>query len=194
MSPDRLGRPRRCSCGRPPRHSPRSGFDPPGLVTACRRILDRHPLSGPLWWLAARVLTGQRSDRRGVERGGRHHRRRDGRPARVRAARRRRRVRARLARRDRRRAAAPRRRRGAGRRHAGGGFRARAAAVARRRRRRRRVRWRGSAPRSSTPTSCCSRRRRSGPNGFIAVAGSRAAAATAKHAGVPVGSSEASVV
>jgi hypothetical protein len=34
------------------------GFDPPGLVTACRRILDRHPLSGPLWWLSARVLTG----------------------------------------------------------------------------------------------------------------------------------------
>jgi len=33
-------------------------FDPPGLVTACRRILDRHLASGPLWWLAARVLTG----------------------------------------------------------------------------------------------------------------------------------------
>lgn len=33
------------------------GFDPPGLVTACRRILDRHPASGPLWWLSARVLT-----------------------------------------------------------------------------------------------------------------------------------------
>ncbi|HEY2814180.1 MAG TPA: hypothetical protein VGJ03_12005 [Acidimicrobiales bacterium] len=33
------------------------GFDPPGLVTACRRILDRHPVSGPLWWLSARVLT-----------------------------------------------------------------------------------------------------------------------------------------
>jgi hypothetical protein len=33
------------------------GFDPPGLVTACRRILDRHPTSGPIWWLAARVLT-----------------------------------------------------------------------------------------------------------------------------------------
>src|SRR5581483_9490795 len=33
------------------------GFDPPGLVTACRRILDRHPVSGPLWWLCARVLT-----------------------------------------------------------------------------------------------------------------------------------------
>lgn len=33
------------------------GFDPPGLVTACRRIVDRHPMSGPLWWLCARVLT-----------------------------------------------------------------------------------------------------------------------------------------
>jgi hypothetical protein len=33
------------------------GFDPPGLVTACRRIIERHPTSGPLWWLAARVLT-----------------------------------------------------------------------------------------------------------------------------------------
>src|SRR5204863_2879153 len=33
------------------------GFDPPGLVTACRRILDRHPVSAPLWWLSARVLT-----------------------------------------------------------------------------------------------------------------------------------------
>ncbi|MET0728019.1 MAG: hypothetical protein ABWZ76_06940 [Acidimicrobiales bacterium] len=37
--------------------------DPPGLVAACRRIVDRHPTSGPLWWLCARVLTapdGQR--------------------------------------------------------------------------------------------------------------------------------------
>lgn len=33
------------------------GFDPPGLVTACRRIIERHPTSGPLWWLSARVLT-----------------------------------------------------------------------------------------------------------------------------------------
>ena len=33
------------------------GFDPPGLVTACRRVLDRHPTSGPLWWLCSRVLT-----------------------------------------------------------------------------------------------------------------------------------------
>jgi hypothetical protein len=37
--------------------------DPAGLVAACRRIVDRHPTSGPLWWLCARVLTspdGQR--------------------------------------------------------------------------------------------------------------------------------------
>jgi hypothetical protein len=33
------------------------GFDPAGLVTACRRIIDRHIASGPLWWLCARVLT-----------------------------------------------------------------------------------------------------------------------------------------
>jgi hypothetical protein len=39
------------------------GFDPPGLVTACRRILERHPLSGPLWWLAGRVLTAADPDR-----------------------------------------------------------------------------------------------------------------------------------
>ena len=31
--------------------------DPNGLVTACRRIVDRHPTSAPLWWLCARVLT-----------------------------------------------------------------------------------------------------------------------------------------
>ena len=33
------------------------GADPAGLVTACRRILERQPASGPLWWLAARALT-----------------------------------------------------------------------------------------------------------------------------------------
>jgi hypothetical protein len=33
------------------------GRDPQGLVTACRRIVDRQPSSGPLWWLAARALT-----------------------------------------------------------------------------------------------------------------------------------------
>jgi hypothetical protein len=31
--------------------------DPAGLVTACRRIVSRHPGSGPLWWLCSRVLT-----------------------------------------------------------------------------------------------------------------------------------------
>lgn len=30
--------------------------DPPGLVTACRRLVDHQPSSGPIWWLAARVL------------------------------------------------------------------------------------------------------------------------------------------
>jgi hypothetical protein len=37
--------------------------DPTGLVTACRRIVDRHPTSAPLWWLCARVLTGPDPDR-----------------------------------------------------------------------------------------------------------------------------------
>ena len=32
-------------------------FDPAGLVTACRRVLDGHPACGSLWWLAAHVLT-----------------------------------------------------------------------------------------------------------------------------------------
>ena len=31
--------------------------DSAGLVAACRRIVDRHPTSAPLWWLCARVLT-----------------------------------------------------------------------------------------------------------------------------------------
>jgi hypothetical protein len=30
--------------------------DPAALVTACRRLVDRQPACGPLWWLAARVL------------------------------------------------------------------------------------------------------------------------------------------
>jgi hypothetical protein len=36
-----------------------AGFadDPASLVTACRRLLDRHPANGPVWWLCARVLT-----------------------------------------------------------------------------------------------------------------------------------------
>lgn len=33
------------------------GLDPAGFVVACRRIVERHPTSGPLWWLCASVLT-----------------------------------------------------------------------------------------------------------------------------------------
>ena len=35
-----------------------AGFaaEPAALVTGCRRLVDRHPEVGPLWWLAARVL------------------------------------------------------------------------------------------------------------------------------------------
>ncbi len=32
------------------------GDDPAGLVVACRRIVERHPTSGPLWWLCAHML------------------------------------------------------------------------------------------------------------------------------------------
>ena len=39
------------------------GFDPAGLVTACRRIIDRHATSGPLWWLSTRVLTAHEPTR-----------------------------------------------------------------------------------------------------------------------------------
>lgn len=31
--------------------------DHTGLVTSCLRIVERHPASGSLWWLASRVLT-----------------------------------------------------------------------------------------------------------------------------------------
>lgn len=35
-----------------------AGFsdDPSGLLTACRRLVDRHWVLAPMWWLAARVL------------------------------------------------------------------------------------------------------------------------------------------
>src|SRR2546423_7105737 len=32
------------------------GDEPAGLVTACRRLVDRQPTGGPIWWLPARVL------------------------------------------------------------------------------------------------------------------------------------------
>jgi hypothetical protein len=31
--------------------------EPVGLVPACRRLIQRHVTTGPIWWLAARVLT-----------------------------------------------------------------------------------------------------------------------------------------
>jgi hypothetical protein len=31
-------------------------MDPAGLVPACRRLVERHLTSGPVWWLAARIL------------------------------------------------------------------------------------------------------------------------------------------
>lgn len=33
------------------------GSDPAGMVTACRRVVGRHPAAGALWWLCGRVLT-----------------------------------------------------------------------------------------------------------------------------------------
>lgn len=33
------------------------GFDPQGLVTSCRRLIAKHPTAGALWWMSARLLT-----------------------------------------------------------------------------------------------------------------------------------------
>ncbi|MFZ9628583.1 MAG: hypothetical protein ACO3C1_04445 [Ilumatobacteraceae bacterium] len=33
------------------------GDDPAGLLVGCRRLIERHPESGALWWLAATLLT-----------------------------------------------------------------------------------------------------------------------------------------
>lgn len=35
------------------------GDDLAGLLTGCRRLLDRHPAVGPLWWLSARALAAE---------------------------------------------------------------------------------------------------------------------------------------
>lgn len=32
--------------------------EPAALLPACRRLLERNPWCGPLWWVAARILTG----------------------------------------------------------------------------------------------------------------------------------------
>lgn len=41
------------------------GMDPQGLVTSCRRVVDRHVSSGPLWWLCSRLLTATDPRREG---------------------------------------------------------------------------------------------------------------------------------
>jgi hypothetical protein len=33
------------------------GSDPTGLVLSCKRLVDRQPAAGPLWWLCARLLS-----------------------------------------------------------------------------------------------------------------------------------------
>jgi hypothetical protein len=33
------------------------GDDPAGLVVACRRLVEKHPTCGPLWWLCAHIVT-----------------------------------------------------------------------------------------------------------------------------------------
>lgn len=35
------------------------GDDPRGLVIACRRLTDRHPAAGSLWWACARLLAAE---------------------------------------------------------------------------------------------------------------------------------------
>lgn len=39
------------------------GDDLPGLLTGCRRLIDRHPAAAPLWWLAARTLVAENPSR-----------------------------------------------------------------------------------------------------------------------------------
>ncbi|HEX6419840.1 MAG TPA: hypothetical protein VFZ77_15170 [Acidimicrobiales bacterium] len=44
--------------------------DLPGLVTSCRRLIDRHPAAGALWWACARLLAAGdvRAEARAIER------------------------------------------------------------------------------------------------------------------------------
>jgi hypothetical protein len=39
------------------------GDDHAGLVTGCRQMVDRHPAVGTLWWLTARLLTAENAER-----------------------------------------------------------------------------------------------------------------------------------
>jgi hypothetical protein len=41
-------------------------IEPAGLVPACRRLIERHLTSGPVWWLSARILGAD--DQRGAAR------------------------------------------------------------------------------------------------------------------------------
>ncbi len=41
------------------------GDDPAALVTACRRLVDRHPTVGPVWWLSCRMLAAADPRREG---------------------------------------------------------------------------------------------------------------------------------
>ena len=38
-----------------------AGFasDPASLLTACRRLIDRHAANGPVWWVCARTLSAR---------------------------------------------------------------------------------------------------------------------------------------
>lgn len=42
-------------------------IQPAGLVPACRRLIDRHVASGPVWWLSARMLRSEEPARAGRE-------------------------------------------------------------------------------------------------------------------------------
>jgi len=44
--------------------------DLPGLVTSCRRLIDRHPTAGALWWACARLLAASdlRAEARAIDR------------------------------------------------------------------------------------------------------------------------------
>ena len=46
-----------------------AAMDPAGLVPACRRLVERHLTSGPVWWLSARILGAD--DQRAAARRGR---------------------------------------------------------------------------------------------------------------------------
>ncbi len=44
-----------------------ASVQPEGLVTACRRLIERNVALGPLWWLSARILRAADPKREGVD-------------------------------------------------------------------------------------------------------------------------------